>query len=168
MDSQESSPAAQFESINSSTLNLLFGPTLTFDHELYWKASVTSIKEQQQKKTHLNTTDIFWSTFFSYFQGAFHASLWLVSSMCTDFETEDASKGLFILLSTCNAFLKEIIRLEVCIIQLFLYFTIYILLISVHHFPVSFSMLTSRIPSLSLSNAAASTVTTNVCCCFSC
>ena len=65
------------------------------------------------------------------------------------------------MLSTCNAFLKEIIRLEVCIIQLFLYFTIYILLISVHHFPVSFSMLTSRIPSLSLSNAAASNVTTH-------
>ena len=71
-------------------------------------------------------------------------------------------KDVFTLLSMCNAFLKEIIRLEVCITQLFLYFTIYILLISVHRFPVSFSMLISRIPSLSLSNAAASTVTTNV------
>ena len=70
-------------------------------------------------------------------------------------------KGFYTLLSACNAFLKEIIRLEVRITQLFLYFTMYILLISVHHFPVSFSMLTSRILSLSLSNAAASTVSTN-------
>ena len=29
MDSQESSPAPQFESINSSVLSLLYGPTLT-------------------------------------------------------------------------------------------------------------------------------------------
>ena len=29
MDSQESSPAPQFESINSSMLSLLYGPTLT-------------------------------------------------------------------------------------------------------------------------------------------
>ena len=35
-DSQESSPAPQFESIDSSALNLLYGPTLTFVHD-YWK-----------------------------------------------------------------------------------------------------------------------------------
>ena len=35
-DSQESSPAPQFESINSSVLNLLYGPTLTSVHD-YWK-----------------------------------------------------------------------------------------------------------------------------------
>ena len=35
-DSQESSPAPQFESINSSVLSLLYGPTLTFIHD-YWK-----------------------------------------------------------------------------------------------------------------------------------
>ena len=29
-------PAPQFESINSSALNLLYGPTLTFVHD-YWK-----------------------------------------------------------------------------------------------------------------------------------
>ena len=33
---QESSPAPQSESINSSTLNLLYGPTLTSVHD-YWK-----------------------------------------------------------------------------------------------------------------------------------
>ena len=33
---QESSPAPQFEGINSSALSLLYGPTLTSDHE-YWK-----------------------------------------------------------------------------------------------------------------------------------
>ena len=35
-DSQESSPALQFESINSSVLNRLYGPTLTSIHD-YWK-----------------------------------------------------------------------------------------------------------------------------------
>jgi len=35
-DSQESSPAPQFESINSSALSLLYGPTLTSVHD-YWK-----------------------------------------------------------------------------------------------------------------------------------
>ena len=33
---QESSPTPQFESINSSVLNLLYGPTLTSVHD-YWK-----------------------------------------------------------------------------------------------------------------------------------
>ena len=36
MDSQESSPAPQFEGINSLALNLLFSPTLTSVHD-YWK-----------------------------------------------------------------------------------------------------------------------------------
>ena len=35
-DSQESSPAPEFESINSSLLSLLYGPTLTSIHD-YWK-----------------------------------------------------------------------------------------------------------------------------------
>ena len=35
-DPQESSPAPQFESINSSVLSLLYGPTLTSIHG-YWK-----------------------------------------------------------------------------------------------------------------------------------
>ena len=35
-DSQESSPTLQFESINSSALSLLYGPTLTSIHD-YWK-----------------------------------------------------------------------------------------------------------------------------------
>ena len=35
-DSQESSPAPQFESINSSALSLLYGSTLTSVHD-YWK-----------------------------------------------------------------------------------------------------------------------------------
>ena len=35
-DFQESSPAPQFESINSSALSLLYGPTLTSVHD-YWK-----------------------------------------------------------------------------------------------------------------------------------
>ena len=35
-DSQESSPIPQFESISSSVLNLLYGPTLTSKHD-YWK-----------------------------------------------------------------------------------------------------------------------------------
>ena len=34
-DSRESSPAPQFKSINSSELNFLYGPTLTFLHD-YW------------------------------------------------------------------------------------------------------------------------------------
>ena len=34
--SRESSPASQFESINSSALSLLYGPTLTSIHD-YWK-----------------------------------------------------------------------------------------------------------------------------------
>ena len=34
--SQESSPTPQFKSINSSVLNLLYGPTLTSKHD-YWK-----------------------------------------------------------------------------------------------------------------------------------
>ena len=36
-DSQESSPAPQFESINSLALSLLYGPTLTSLHN-YWKS----------------------------------------------------------------------------------------------------------------------------------
>ena len=35
-DSQESSPAPQFKSINSSVLSLLYGPNLTSIHD-YWK-----------------------------------------------------------------------------------------------------------------------------------
>ena len=35
-DSQESSPAPQFESINSLVLSLVYGPTLTSVHD-YWK-----------------------------------------------------------------------------------------------------------------------------------
>ena len=35
-DSQESSPALQFESIKFSALSLLYGPTLTSVHD-YWK-----------------------------------------------------------------------------------------------------------------------------------
>ena len=35
-DSQKSSPAPQFKSINSSALSLLYGPTLTSVHD-YWK-----------------------------------------------------------------------------------------------------------------------------------
>ena len=35
-DSQESSPATQFKSINSSVLSFLYNPTLTFIHD-YWK-----------------------------------------------------------------------------------------------------------------------------------
>ena len=35
-DSQESSPAPEFESVNSSVLSLLYGPTLTCVHD-YWK-----------------------------------------------------------------------------------------------------------------------------------
>ena len=35
-NSQESSPAPQFESLNSSVLSLLYGPALTFVHD-YWK-----------------------------------------------------------------------------------------------------------------------------------
>ena len=35
-NSQESSPTPQFKSINSSALNLLYGPTLTSIHD-YWK-----------------------------------------------------------------------------------------------------------------------------------
>ena len=35
-DSQESSPAPKFKSINSSVLSLLYGPTLTSEHD-YWK-----------------------------------------------------------------------------------------------------------------------------------
>ena len=35
-DSQESSPAPQFKSINSSALSFLYGPTLTSIHD-YWK-----------------------------------------------------------------------------------------------------------------------------------
>ena len=36
-DSQESSPTAQFKSINSSVLSFLYGPTLTSIHD-YWKS----------------------------------------------------------------------------------------------------------------------------------
>ena len=36
MDSQESSPAPQFKSIDSFVLGLLYGPTLTSVHD-YWK-----------------------------------------------------------------------------------------------------------------------------------
>ena len=42
-DSQESSPAPQFESINSSTLSLLYGPTLTFVHD-YWNWSIVDLQ----------------------------------------------------------------------------------------------------------------------------
>ena len=35
-DSQESSPTPQFESVNSSALRLLYGPTLTSIYD-YWK-----------------------------------------------------------------------------------------------------------------------------------
>ena len=39
-DSQESSPAPQFESINSSALSFLYGPALTSVHD-YWNISLT-------------------------------------------------------------------------------------------------------------------------------
>ena len=42
MDSQESSPAPQFKSINSSVLSLLYGPSLTLVHD-YWKTIALTI-----------------------------------------------------------------------------------------------------------------------------
>ena len=36
-DTQESSPAPQFKSINSLALSLLYSPTFTFVHDYYWK-----------------------------------------------------------------------------------------------------------------------------------
>ena len=42
-DSQESSPAPQFENISSSVLSLFYGPTLTFIHD-YWKNYSTDYK----------------------------------------------------------------------------------------------------------------------------
>ena len=42
--SEESSTAPQFKSINSSALNLLYGPTLTFIHD-YWKKHVCGSKK---------------------------------------------------------------------------------------------------------------------------
>ena len=39
---QESSPAPQFKSINSSVLSLLYGPTLTSIHD-YWKTTALAI-----------------------------------------------------------------------------------------------------------------------------
>ena len=41
-DSQESSPASQFENINFSALSLCYGPTLTSVHD-YWKSKQTNI-----------------------------------------------------------------------------------------------------------------------------
>ena len=38
-DSQESSPTSQFKNINSSTLSLLYGPTLTSTHNC-WKKNI--------------------------------------------------------------------------------------------------------------------------------
>ena len=40
-DSQESSPAPQFKCINSSVINLFYGPTFTSVHE-YWKTTTTT------------------------------------------------------------------------------------------------------------------------------
>ena len=44
--SQESSPAPQFESISSSVLSLLYGPTLTSIHD-YWKKWIQSFFPMQ-------------------------------------------------------------------------------------------------------------------------
>ena len=41
-DSQESSPASQFESISSLVLSLLYGPILTCAHD-YWKTTALTI-----------------------------------------------------------------------------------------------------------------------------
>ena len=40
---QESCPAPQFESINSSVLSLIYGPTLSTVHD-YWKITVSTIR----------------------------------------------------------------------------------------------------------------------------
>ena len=48
-NSQESSPAPQFESIYSSALDLLNGPILTFKHE-YWKSNSFDYINISQKK----------------------------------------------------------------------------------------------------------------------
>ena len=45
-DSQESSPTPQLESINSSALSLLYGPTLTSKHD-YWKNLMRSDTKHQ-------------------------------------------------------------------------------------------------------------------------
>ena len=54
-DSQESPPAPQFESIKSSVLNLLYGPTLTFVHD--YKHPLPT---KQEKTLYMNITR--WST----------------------------------------------------------------------------------------------------------
>ena len=46
-DSQESSPALQFEGINSSVLSLLYGPTLTSAHNL-WKSHIFDYLDLRQ------------------------------------------------------------------------------------------------------------------------
>ena len=53
-DSQESSTAPQFESINSSVLSLLYGPTLTSIHD-YWK------------NHSFDSTDLYWQSDVSAF-----------------------------------------------------------------------------------------------------
>ena len=53
-DSQESSPTPQFNSINSSALSLLYGPTLTYVHD-YWE-------------NHRFNSTLFWSWPESWFQ----------------------------------------------------------------------------------------------------
>src|SRR5574337_174071 len=56
-DSQESSPAPQFKSINSSVLSLLYSPTLTSIHD-YWK------------NHSLDYTDLCWQSNVSAFEYA--------------------------------------------------------------------------------------------------
>ena len=48
MDCQESSPAPQFKSINSSALSLLYGPTLTSVHD-YWNNHIFEYKSLSVK-----------------------------------------------------------------------------------------------------------------------
>ena len=59
----ESSPAPQFESINSSAPNLLYGPTLTSVHD-YWK------------NHNFDSTDLCWQSDIS----AFEHTLWVYHS----------------------------------------------------------------------------------------
>ena len=57
-DSQESSPALQFESINYSALSLLYHPTLTSIHD-YWKKKI--------KKDSFDYMDLWWQSHVSAF-----------------------------------------------------------------------------------------------------
>ena len=108
-DSQDSSPAPQFESINSLVLSILYGSTLSSIHD-YWKNHILSnlkhsLIQQSTKRTYCGLGLFCMSRMYSNKQSSNLVFLNLCTSLLWDKSSPDYSKQ-FKMISLINIVTK--------------------------------------------------------------